>query len=344
MQLGRLMSKKSISFMIRIQFRSRTCCVCRSHLGGGSVVVSSDDRDFVFLTRNVWIPDGARCCPNHMVSRQLTQEGIDSIKPLTIRYQEWSSNEIEVLLGRLRNLYNCRKRFNFDDPRDLSDLDYTILTSLSKDSFDHLAEVVSASSTARNSSYRSIRTAVGVYLCKLRLGLSNSLLSLMFDLPGRRAVSRVMNSARQALVECFTPFNLGFDHISRREIIDNHTTTIARQLMCDGAKDTAILVIDGTYIYIQVRDYRCELFFTFSFSLETAEQLTPEEVVQSSQEAISVETNDDCVDKRLYNCLHRTFPLGFFQQRCFNHEEYSSSKYRRCIKMDRRSRSSIFVL
>ena len=75
-----------------------------------------------------------------------------------------------------------------------------------------------------------------------------------------------MNSARQALSECFTPYNLGFNHITRREIIDNHTTTVARQLISDGGKDTAILVIDGTYIYIQVRKYSYTLFtILFSF-------------------------------------------------------------------------------
>jgi hypothetical protein len=224
------------------------------------MVVSSDDRTFVFLTRNVWIPEGARFCPDQIANDQLTKQAVDSIKPLSIRYQEWSSSQIEALLENFRNLYSRRKRFNFDDCRDLSDGAYSILTSLSKNAFDNLIKVVSTSSSARNSSHRSIRTAVGIYLCKLRLGLSNSFLSIMFDLADKRSVSRIMNSARQALSECFTPYNLGFNHITRREIIDNHTTTIARQLISDGGKDAAILVTDGTYIYIQVGKYSYALF------------------------------------------------------------------------------------
>lgn len=82
----------------------------------------------------------------------------------------------------------------------------------------------------------------------------------MFNLSDKRTVARIINSARQALSECFTPYNLGFNHITRREVIDNQTTPIARQLMTDSAEDTAILVIDGTYIYIQVRNYSCALF------------------------------------------------------------------------------------
>lgn len=78
----------------------------------------------------------------------------------------------------------------------------------------------------------------------------------MFDLPDKRVVSRIINSARKAIIENFVPYNLGFGHVTRQEIIDRHTTTIAGELMCGGGgDDTAIIVIDGTYIYIQVRKY-----------------------------------------------------------------------------------------
>lgn len=240
--------------------------MCRRNLDNGSTIVSSNDRDLLFLTRNVWIPEGARCCPDHIILRRFKQQALDSIKPFSIRYQEWNSSDLETLLERLRTLYNGRKRFNFDDSRDLSDDAYFTLTSLSKDAFDHLVEVVS-SSNVKNSCNRSVRTAVGIYLCKLRLGLSNSLLTIMFELPDKRVVSRIINSARQALMESFVPYNLGFNHITRQEIIDLHTTTIARELMCDGGEDTAIVVVDGTYIYVQVRKPLSTLFpvvfFTF---------------------------------------------------------------------------------
>ena len=239
----------------RLELHSSTCCACRAHLAEGSAVVSSDDRDVVFFTRNIWIPEGARCCPHHIVHRRFTKQALDLVKPLSIRYQEWNSGQIEVLLQKFRNLYNGRKRFNFDDPWDLSDDTCSALTSLSRDEFNQLVETVSSCSDARNSSQRSIRTAIGIYLCKLHLGLSNRLLLIMFDLPDKRAVSRIINSARQVLKVYFTPRNLGFGHVTRQCVIDRHTTTISRQLMCDGGKDTAILVVDGTYIYIQVR--RC---------------------------------------------------------------------------------------
>ena len=78
----------------------------------------------------------------------------------------------------------------------------------------------------------------------------------MFQLPDKRTVSRIIDSARQAILKDFVPYNLGFEHITRRDVIDHHTTTIARELMC-GDNFTAIVVIDGTYIYIQVKIFHC---------------------------------------------------------------------------------------
>ncbi|CAF1313487.1 unnamed protein product [Didymodactylos carnosus] len=43
-------------------------------------------------------------------------------------------------------------------------------------------------------SHKSIRTAVACLLSKLRLGLSNTVLGLLFELPDKRAVSRVSES------------------------------------------------------------------------------------------------------------------------------------------------------
>jgi hypothetical protein len=228
--------------------------------------VSSDDRDFLFFTRNVWIPEGARCCSNHLINRQLTTDAMNQIKPLSIRQQELNSSDVQLLLSKAQMLFeNGNKRFNFDDTRDLTDDEFRLLTSLSRNDFNDLVNIASSSSI-RNSSNRSIRTAIGIYLCKLRLGLSNRLLASMFRLPDKKSVSRIIDSARQAILKSFVPYNLGFGHIKRRDVIEHHTTTIARELMCSGDSNTAIVVVDGTYIYIQVRNY-CNEFRLASINI-----------------------------------------------------------------------------
>ena len=42
----------------------------------------------------------------------------------------------------------------------------------------------------------------------------------------------------------------------RRDVIDHHTTTIARKLMCGDSFNTAIIVIEGIYIYTG-KHFRC---------------------------------------------------------------------------------------
>lgn len=219
---------------------------------GNSSIVSSNDRYSLFFQRNVWIPDGARCCASHLVDRQIKSEEFDKIKPTSIRTQELTAADVDVLLNKSRDLLKNQKRlFNFDNPRDMSDDDYQLLTGLSIHDFNDFVDIIS-SSNIRHSSNRSIRTCAGLYLCKLRLGLSNRLLTYMFNLPDKRTVSRIINSARQAASSTFVSQNLGFSHITRDDVIDNHTSTFARQLISDGSDSTAIVVIDGTYIYIQV--------------------------------------------------------------------------------------------
>ncbi|XP_056002470.1 uncharacterized protein LOC125653135 [Ostrea edulis] len=50
----------------------------------------------------------------------------------------------------------------------------------------------------------------------------------------------------------FVPHNLGFQHISREDVIQKHTRELARNLLTSGfTTDPAILVLDGSYVYIQ---------------------------------------------------------------------------------------------
>ncbi|CAF3608933.1 unnamed protein product [Rotaria sp. Silwood1] len=172
-------------------------CLCGARLDRSSAVrslkspsnISSEDGYFIFFTRNIWIPEGARCCSDHLVNHQLKQEAIDQIKPVSIRQEELNSADVQLLLNKSQIiLENQNKKFNFDDLLGLTDDEYRLLTSLSKDDFNKFVKTVS-SSGIRNSSNRSIRTAIGIYLCKIRLGLSNRLLACMFQLPDKKTVS-----------------------------------------------------------------------------------------------------------------------------------------------------------
>ncbi|XP_060552147.1 uncharacterized protein LOC132713522 [Ruditapes philippinarum] len=82
----------------------------------------------------------------------------------------------------------------------------------------------------------------------MKCGLSNKILSTIFNIT-KSSIRRAIHSARQALCDIIVPAHLGFEHVTREEIIQKHTRKLAQDLLAE-SNDQAILVLDGTYIYI----------------------------------------------------------------------------------------------
>jgi len=79
--------------------------------------------------------------------------------------------------------------------------------------------------------------------------MSHSILSSLFGIQ-RRTIGKSIHSARKALMEDFVPNHLDLNHITREDFIRLHTRGMAKNLFAEG-KDVAILVADGTYMYIE---------------------------------------------------------------------------------------------
>ena len=181
--------------------------MCRLTIDGSCSTISSEDRDLIFFSKNVFVPEGARCCAKHVNNHRLTMSAIDSIKPSSIQYKKLDSDDVQLLISKCKLFFQMRKRLDFDNTLSLSDDDYKIFTSLSKDEFDDLVSQVSRTDI-RDSTNRSIRTAIAILLCKLRLGLSNRVLASLFQLPDELTISRAIKSARRCFNEyvCATKF------------------------------------------------------------------------------------------------------------------------------------------
>lgn len=104
--------------------------------------------------------------------------------------------------------------------------------------------------TLKKSKLRSPRLAIGVLLVKLRTGFSQGFIGTLFG-KKQRQISRYIKQAREALFSDFVPPYLGFHHISRNTIIEEHTTYYATQIFSHFLSDSVISIMDGTYIYIQ---------------------------------------------------------------------------------------------
>ena len=224
------------------------CFVCKRP-GPKLVVVTSSTRFQVFLYNNILIPAASRCCPAHLDSDGMfLPECLNGLKTTDSTMVD-STTKYE-LLQKLRNVAkrNSVIRLDFDSTNILEDADYVNLTGLSCENADELCEHVT--SKVRNTPARSTRTSLGIFLMKLRSGISNKLLSTLFNLT-KSSVRRAVDSVRRSLMTSFVPQNLGLQHVTRESVITEHTRPLAQKLFGNESSSQVILVLDGTYIYIQ---------------------------------------------------------------------------------------------
>ena len=229
----------------------------------------------VFVKHGILIPAGTRCCRSHL-SGNAFKGNEDFTKVNLLDESQLTGKETEKLLNDMRKKASMRTGVNFNESSQLSDQEYYDLTGLWRGQFDDLLQYVEINET----NVRSRRNALGIFLMKLRTGLSHKMLATICAMPSRSTVGRMVSSVRNSLALTFVPKHLGFGHISRADLINNHTTNVAQTLFADGTADTAILVLDGTYIYIEKSgDYT---FSRRSFSMHKGRSLVKPMVIVST--------------------------------------------------------------
>lgn len=244
-------SPKVIPLPIQSSGKSHSSCVICKGRDSKLLTVSTDIRHRIFIRTGHMLLPGARCCQMHMTSDFSLRE--DAIKFLATASTEcqtfFNKSDIYSLISSIRSvaLRNEKCRLDFDTSKGLADSDYMTLTGISKENFD---DVISHCQSIRSTKNRSLRTCIALLLVKLRTGLSNQMLSTLFNIE-KSGVRRALRTARKELTETFTPNYVGFGHISRRDVIENHTRPLAQEIFGSIVEKPAILVVDGTYVYIQ---------------------------------------------------------------------------------------------
>lgn len=223
--------------------RSHSRCFVCKRPGPKLITLSAEGRVAAFIQHNLLINAGARCCPGHIADGCILQKAVEGIQ--TVRSQSvLSRSSINDLLQKMRGACIAQQSFlNFEK---LNDSDYPSLTGITRTQFDdvcsHLVDKV------KNTPSRSARTSIGLFLVKLYSGISNKLLSTIFGLT-KSCVRRAVWTVRQAFMRGFVPLYLGVEAFTRDDILSQHTRPLARKLF--GAEENQlILVLDGTYIYI----------------------------------------------------------------------------------------------
>ena len=183
-----------------------------------------------FLEHRIFILSGSRCCDKHMNTGYLTTV---ALQLLQIKEKKCDRSHVELMeifdvvayefLSKVSSIQAAGHvpPLNFDDLARLSPDNHYVLTGLSLQNFDNLCSRIPPTAL-KNTQNRSSRTAIACLLMKLRLGVSHEVLATLLAFKDKRTVSRVIHSARKALVEHFVPRFLGFGHIKRHDVIDLH--------------------------------------------------------------------------------------------------------------------------
>ena len=226
----------------RLPKSTRKCSVCSIYFPDPSVLIPDGARIHSFLNENIFIPSGSRTCKKHLAEGIIKTSMITIIKNNYVNTCEIKITELMEILETIKNELNIlnlknnelikQPPINIDNSYKFTSNEYHTLTGLYREQFDELCSII-PTSAIYNTQLRSPRQAFACLLIKLRLGLTHQTLATLFGLPDTTSVSRILESARSALVKHFVPNNLGFQHISRDEVIKERTRPLAKALLAD---------------------------------------------------------------------------------------------------------------
>ena len=148
----------------------------------------------------------------------------------------------------------------------------------------------------RNSPIRSIRIALAVFLAKMRLGISNTVLASIFCLKSKRVIAQIIHDVSKALLNDFVGNNLGLGHIDRVSVLRDHQTSVSTKLMTE-RDDQLVIVMDGTYLFIQKSSDN--KFQRRSFSMHKHRNLIKPMMITAT-----VKAGTEIIMNTIHFCLH----------------------------------------
>lgn len=201
----------------------------------------------LLLHSNYYVPPHARVCQEHLV-----ENSWDLLVTAPNRCFEFSPQNVFEMLEWLKAPRS--HIIDFENLNENHDAELYYWTGRTRDEFERIfSESPSLVNSCRNS-----RTALGILLSKLRTGESNARLSTFFGM-SRQNLERLMKIARECLDSEFVPRHIGFDQITREQIIEKNLE-VPTALFANSGE--AILICDGTYMFTQKSS-------NFSFQKET---------------------------------------------------------------------------
>lgn len=224
------------------QVGNHVCIVC--HVAENIHRISDQCRVHIFIHGNKYAPKNIRSCDVHLDNNGMMLKVLIPGLLSTNKACLLSGQEQQLFFNGLRSAALIKT--HLDDIDYLSDEEFQCLFPVTKGQFANLYEFCERVPDGNTYRYVSKKDLM-VFLCKMRQGLSDEFLKVLFCYSSRQAVSMAVYLVRNSLLIRFVPDNLGVHAITRDEFIDNHVTPFANELYNDEPDQRkAILLIDST--------------------------------------------------------------------------------------------------
>ena len=184
------------------------------------------------------------CCQNHLdeTGRSFTPEAIELIST-KVHSKQFSAAEYKELVKKMMERRTSVLTFDQTTTND----DFDTFLGLSKENFEDLYSIVSP--FMKDLQSLDSRNCIALFLTKIRLSQSFKVIGKQFGVSKQR-VCEIFEMVRKVLQQHFVPSNIGYNHISREQYIWDHGTILS-QVLLEISPNTAVWVMDGTYLYIE---------------------------------------------------------------------------------------------
>ncbi|XP_075985546.1 uncharacterized protein LOC142982751 [Anticarsia gemmatalis] len=195
----------------------------------------------LFRMNKLFIPKLARVCQPHMVSN----EWEDLLNVQIPLHEHFNSAHVLDIIELYEWKLERGTQLDFENIEEIDDNELHFYTGLDKIQFNRILNQTSLRDRTNSSA-----TVLGLYLVKIRTGEPDERVASMFNM-SRRTLERKLKIARDCLSEEFVPRHLGLDHMTREDVVARNLTIPSHIFGGNQNEPAAILVCDGTYIYVQ---------------------------------------------------------------------------------------------
>lgn len=200
----------------------------------------------LWISEEILVPSNSRACPKHFVDGKFTAEAKEIIRTKAKQGVHMQPVDVGKWFKRLAN-ESRGKIINVEDDK-LTTEDFKLLFGISKENFEDMYATIK--DHLRMSRHRSPRNCLAIFLAKLRLGVSQRFLAYLFGVQTQRKVSSIISRVATLLMKFFVPLHLRPSEEQRDQLIENNRVALVDQLF-GVEKGSAVLLLDGTYIFIQ---------------------------------------------------------------------------------------------